>query len=57
MGAETANQLANYLKGVTIIEMLDAIAGDEIVVPRWDLLEDLDRNKESGSVQRPRSMR
>lgn len=45
VGAETANQLANYLKGVTIIEMLDAIAGDEIVVPRWDLLEDLDRNK------------
>lgn len=45
VGAETANQLANNLKGVTIVEMLDAIAGDEIVVPRWDLLEDLDRNK------------
>ena len=45
VGAETANQLANYLKCVTIVEMLDAIAGDEIVVPRWDLLEDLDRNK------------
>ena len=45
VGAETANQLGNYLKGVTIIEMLDAIAGDEIVVPRWDLLEDLEKNK------------
>ena len=44
VGAETANQLATYLKEVTLVEMLDVIAGDEMIVPRWDLLDDLKKN-------------
>lgn len=45
VGAETANHLALYLKQVTLVEMLDDIAADEVVVPRWGLLEDIDRHK------------
>lgn len=44
VGAETANHLASYLKSVTLVEMLGQIATDEIVVPRWDLLKDLEEN-------------
>lgn len=44
VGAETANHLAAHLKSVTLVEMLDQIALDEIVVPRWDLLKDLSVN-------------
>ena len=44
VGAETANHLASNLKNVTLVEMLDDIAMDEIVVPRWGLLEDLKKN-------------
>ncbi len=43
-GTETANFLASNLKSVTLVEMLDDIATDEVVVPRWGLLEDLRRN-------------
>ncbi len=44
VGAEAANHLASNLKSVTLVEMLDQIATDEVVVPRWDLLKDLNRN-------------
>jgi 2,4-dienoyl-CoA reductase-like NADH-dependent reductase (Old Yellow Enzyme family)/thioredoxin reductase len=44
VGAETANHLASNLKSVTLVEMQDDIALDEIVVPRWGLLEDLESN-------------
>lgn len=44
VGAETANHLASYLKSVTLVEMLDQIALDEMIVPRWDLLKDLEEN-------------
>lgn len=44
VGAETANHLASNLKSVTIVEMMDDIAKDEIVVPRWGLLADLKKN-------------
>jgi len=44
VGAETANQLATYLKDVTLVEMTGVIAGDEMLVPRWDLLDDLKKN-------------
>ncbi|TWH51933.1 FAD-dependent oxidoreductase [Sporomusa sp. KB1] len=45
VGAETANHLAAHLKSVTLVEMLDNIAMDEIIVPRWGLLEELSENK------------
>ena len=45
VGAETANHLASNLKSVTLVEMLDQIASDEVVVPRWDLLADLEKNR------------
>lgn len=45
VGAETANHLASYLKQVTLVEMLDDIAADEIVVPKWGLMEELEKNK------------
>lgn len=41
VGAETANHLASNLKNVTLIEMLDDIAKDEEIVPRWGLLADM----------------
>ncbi len=44
VGAETANHLASNLKNVTIVEMMDDIASDELVVPRWGLLADLKKN-------------
>lgn len=44
VGAETANHLASNLKSVTLVEMLDQIASDEVIVPRWDLLSDLEKN-------------
>ena len=45
VGAETANHLASNLKSVTLIEMLGQLASDEVVVPRWDLLADLEKNR------------
>lgn len=45
VGAETANHLALNLRQVTLVEMLDEIATDEVIVPRWGLLEDLDQHK------------
>lgn len=45
VGAETANHLASNLKNVTLVEMLPDIATDEVVVPRWGLLADLEKNK------------
>ena len=45
VGAETANHLASNLKEVTLVEILPDIATDEIVVPRWGLLAELDKNK------------
>lgn len=44
VGAETANHLASNLKQVTLVEMLPDIAQDEVVVPKWGLLEDLKKN-------------
>lgn len=44
VGAETANHLASNLKNVTLVEMLGDIAADEVVVPKWGLLEDLKKN-------------
>lgn len=45
VGAETANHLASNLKQVTLVEMMEDIAVDEVVVPRWGLLADLEKNK------------
>lgn len=45
VGAETANHLASQLKNVVLIEMLPDIATDEVTVPRWDLLADMDSHK------------
>lgn len=45
VGAETANHLASNLKNVTLVEMLEDIATDELVVPRWRLLADMEKNK------------
>ncbi len=45
VGIETANFLANHLKAVTVVEMLSDIATDELVVPKWGLLADLEKNK------------
>ena len=44
VGCETANALASNLKNVTVIEMMDDVARDEVVVPRWGLLADLKKN-------------
>ena len=45
VGAETANHLASNLRHVTLIEMLEEVASDEVVVPRWSLLKDLNKNQ------------
>ncbi|MDO5116364.1 MAG: FAD-dependent oxidoreductase [Synergistaceae bacterium] len=45
VGAETANHLASNLRCVTLVEMLDDIAMDEQIVPRWGLLADLKKNE------------
>ena len=44
VGTETANHLASNLKNVTLVEMLEAVATDEAIVPRWDLLADVKKN-------------
>lgn len=44
VGTETADFLAGNLKDVTLVEMLSDIAMDEVVVPRWGLLEDVEKN-------------
>lgn len=44
VGAETADHLASNLRSVTLVEMLEAIATDELVVPRWGLLANLKKN-------------
>ena len=44
VGAETANHLASNLKAVTLVEMQDDIALDEMLVPRWGLLDDVKKN-------------
>lgn len=41
VGSETANHLASNLRNVTLVEMLDDIATDEVIVPRWGLLDDM----------------
>lgn len=44
VGVETANHLASNLKNVTVVEMMDDIAKDELVVPKWGLLADIQKN-------------
>ena len=43
-GAETANHIASNMKNVTIVELQNGIALDEVEVPRNDLLADMTRN-------------
>lgn len=54
-GAETANHIASYMKNVTIVEMQEDIAMDEVDTPRNALLADLAKNQvrvcASSSVQ------
>jgi 2,4-dienoyl-CoA reductase-like NADH-dependent reductase (Old Yellow Enzyme family)/thioredoxin reductase len=45
VGAETANYLGQQLKSVVILEMLEQIAGDEALAPRWHLLKALENRK------------
>lgn len=45
VGAEVANHLASNLKVVTLVEMLGDIATDEVVVPKWGLMADIEKNK------------
>ncbi|MCL1994392.1 MAG: FAD-dependent oxidoreductase [Spirochaetes bacterium] len=40
-GTETASHLAVQLKAVTLIEMTGAVAAEEAMAPRWDLLRTL----------------
>lgn len=44
-GAETANHIASYMKNVTIVELQEDIAMDEVDTPRNALLADLKKNK------------
>ncbi len=44
-GAEAANHLASNLKSVTIVEMQSDIALDEMIVPRWGILDEMAQNK------------
>ena len=44
-GAETANHIASYMKNVTIVELQEDIAMDEVDTPRNALLADLEKNK------------
>ena len=44
-GAETANHIASYMKNVTIIELQEDIAMDEVDTPRNALLADLKKNE------------
>lgn len=43
-GAETANHIASYMKNVTIVELQEDIAMDEVDTPRNGLLADLKKN-------------
>lgn len=43
-GAETANHIASYMKNVTIVELQEDIAMDEVDTPRNALLADLKKN-------------
>lgn len=45
VGAEVANHLASNLKAVTLVEMTGDIAADEVVVPKWGLMADMEKNK------------
>lgn len=45
VGAETAHFLAQMLKKVTILEMLDAIAADEPLAVNWHLIRSLEERK------------
>ena len=45
-GAETANHIASYMKNVTIVELQEDIAMDEVDTPRNALLADLEKNEE-----------
>jgi 2,4-dienoyl-CoA reductase-like NADH-dependent reductase (Old Yellow Enzyme family)/thioredoxin reductase len=45
VGAETAHFLAQMLKNVTILEMLDAIAADEPLAINWHLIKSLEDRK------------
>lgn len=44
-GAETANHIASYMKNVTIVELQEDIAMDEVDTPRNALLADLKKNE------------
>lgn len=44
-GAETANHIASYMKNVTIVELQEGIALDEVDTPRNGLLADLEKNR------------
>lgn len=45
VGAETAHFLAQMLKNVVILEMLDQIAPEEPISPRWHLLKEMENRK------------
>jgi NADPH-dependent 2,4-dienoyl-CoA reductase/sulfur reductase-like enzyme len=45
VGAETAHFLAQQLRDVTVLEMSDAIAKEEAIGPRWQLLHSLENRK------------
>lgn len=45
VGSETANHLAVQLKNVSVVEMREELAMEEVISPRWGLLRSLDRNK------------
>lgn len=44
-GAETANHIASYMKNVTIVELQNGIALDEVDTPRNGLMADLAKNQ------------
>ncbi|WP_094606009.1 NADH oxidase [Sporomusa silvacetica DSM 10669] len=44
-GAETAHFLAQMLRNVVVLEMLDQIAADQAISPRWHLLKALENRK------------
>lgn len=45
VGCETADHLATQLCNVTLVEMLDDVARELFIVPKWGLLESLEKNK------------
>lgn len=45
VGIETAHFLAQMLRNVTVVEMLDEIAPDEEIGPKWQLMKALENRK------------